>query len=160
MNDPAVLVLLLEQGECSLEDHTMDFVFLANLTHYPDSCLCSFYQAGLHTATRAQLSGKGPRESLVTYIEWVLVSCKSSVTVDFVDDNTSPTHDPVSSLPSPRSSEQQLEPTADREPEPSVTDESLPKDATELRIATENRHGARCMSPLQSSPRERNLNLR
>ncbi|KAL0185708.1 hypothetical protein M9458_017378, partial [Cirrhinus mrigala] len=28
------------QGDHSLEDHTMDFVFLANLTHYLDSCLC------------------------------------------------------------------------------------------------------------------------
>ncbi|KAI2655421.1 Streptococcal surface protein A [Labeo rohita] len=42
MTDLAVLVLLLEQGNHSLEDHIIDFVFLANLTHYPDSCLCSF----------------------------------------------------------------------------------------------------------------------
>ncbi len=41
MNHPAVLVLLLEQGDRSLEDHTEDFVFLTNLTHYLDSCLCS-----------------------------------------------------------------------------------------------------------------------
>ncbi len=62
MDDPAVLILLLEQGERSLEDHTEDFVLLSNYTHYPDSCLCSFYQAGLNTSTRAQLSGDGPRE--------------------------------------------------------------------------------------------------
>ncbi|KAL0173680.1 hypothetical protein M9458_029648, partial [Cirrhinus mrigala] len=53
--DPAVLVLLLEQGDRSLEDHTMDFVFLANLTHYPDSYLCSFYHTGVNTTTRMQL---------------------------------------------------------------------------------------------------------
>ncbi|KAL0198160.1 hypothetical protein M9458_006700, partial [Cirrhinus mrigala] len=42
-------------GDRSLEEHTMDFVFYANQTHYPDSCLCTFYQAGLNIATRAQL---------------------------------------------------------------------------------------------------------
>ncbi|KAL0188066.1 hypothetical protein M9458_015165, partial [Cirrhinus mrigala] len=72
MDDPAVLVLLLEQGDRSLEDHTMDFVFLTNYTHYPDNCLCSFYFAGL----------------LAAYVEWVLVSCNSSLTVDFADDDT------------------------------------------------------------------------
>ncbi|KAL0185261.1 hypothetical protein M9458_020958, partial [Cirrhinus mrigala] len=35
MNDPAILIPLLEQGERSLKDHIMDFVFIANLTHYP-----------------------------------------------------------------------------------------------------------------------------
>ncbi|KAL0177439.1 hypothetical protein M9458_026333, partial [Cirrhinus mrigala] len=72
MNDHAVLVLLLEQGERSLEDHTMDFVFFANSTHYPDRCLCLFYQAGVNTTTRAQL--------LATYIEWVLRSAQPAIT--------------------------------------------------------------------------------
>ncbi|KAI2644379.1 tRNA (guanine-N(7)-)-methyltransferase [Labeo rohita] len=99
MDDPAVLVLLLEQGDRSFEDHTTDFVFLANCTNYPDNCLCSFYFAGLNTTTRAQLSGEGPRESLATYVEWVLVSCNSSLTVDFTDDDTSPTLDPEPSQP-------------------------------------------------------------
>ncbi len=81
MNGPAILILLLEQGDHSLEDHTKDFVFLANLTHYPDSFLCSFYQAGLNAATRAQLSREGPRERLAS-IEWVLVFCKYPLTVD------------------------------------------------------------------------------
>ncbi len=62
MNDPAVLILLLEQGDRSLEDHTNDFVFLANLTHYPDNCLCSFYYAGPHH-TRAVVRGWSSRAS-------------------------------------------------------------------------------------------------
>ncbi len=62
MDDPTVLVLLLEQGDRSLEDHTEDFVILANYMSYPDSCLCSFYITGLNTSTREQLSGDGPRE--------------------------------------------------------------------------------------------------
>ncbi|KAL0198380.1 hypothetical protein M9458_006920, partial [Cirrhinus mrigala] len=57
-----------------------------------------------------------------------MVSCRSSLTVDIADNNNSPTYDPVPSPSSPRSPEQQLEPTADREPEPIETD---------LRIATE-----------------------
>ncbi|KAL0177682.1 hypothetical protein M9458_026576, partial [Cirrhinus mrigala] len=135
MDDPAVLILLLEQGDRSLEDHTKDFVFLANYTHYPDNCLCSFYFAGLNTTTRVQLSGEGPRESLATYVEWV--SCNSSLTMDFADDDTSPTLDPEPSQPSPQFAEHEPEHTADGEPEPSATDEPSPSGATELRIAQE-----------------------
>ncbi|KAL0168623.1 hypothetical protein M9458_036845, partial [Cirrhinus mrigala] len=84
-----------------------------------------------------EMSGEDPRESLVAYVEWVLVSCNSTLTVDFVDDDTSPTLDPEPSQPSPRFVEREPEPTADGEPEPSVTEEPSPKGATELRIALE-----------------------
>ncbi|KAI2644822.1 Threonylcarbamoyl-AMP synthase [Labeo rohita] len=96
MDNPAVLLLLLEQGNRSLEDHTRDFVYLTPLTHYPDSCLCTFYRAGLNTTTKAQLPGEGPRESIANYIEWVLVSSRSSLAAE---DDTSPTQDPEPSLP-------------------------------------------------------------
>uniref|UniRef100_A0A672PX96 Uncharacterized protein n=1 Tax=Sinocyclocheilus grahami TaxID=75366 RepID=A0A672PX96_SINGR len=115
MDYPAFQILLLEQGERSLEDHTNDFLSLAQLTHYPDNCLCTFYRVGLNATTRAQLSGDGPRESFATFIEWVLVSCKSHLTVDIAD-NTSPTQDPEPSPPSPRGTEHQPEPTDDGEP--------------------------------------------
>ncbi|KAI2644640.1 Threonylcarbamoyl-AMP synthase [Labeo rohita] len=114
MGNPAVLLLLLEQGNRSLVDHTRDFVHLVPLTHYPDSSLCTFYRAGLNIATKAQLSGEGPRESFADYIEWVLVSCRSSLTVD----DTSPTQDPEPSQPAPRHAEFEPEPTAADEPEP------------------------------------------
>ncbi|KAL0168348.1 hypothetical protein M9458_036570 [Cirrhinus mrigala] len=117
------------QGDRSLEDHTTDFVFLSNLTRYPDSCLCSFYHTGLNTTTRAQL--------LAAYVEWVLVSCQSSLAVDFVDDDISPTPDPVPSPTSFRSAERQPKPTADEEPKPSPIDEPLPRGATELRVTPE-----------------------
>ncbi len=136
MDDPAVLVLLLKQRDRSLEDHTEDFVFLANYTSYPDSCLCSFYQTGLNTSTRAQLSGDGPRESLAAFIEWVLVSCNSQLTVDIVDDDTSPTRDPEPSQLPPRSAALP-EPTTDREPEPAAVVEPSPSGATELPIVPE-----------------------
>ncbi|KAL0150955.1 hypothetical protein M9458_053742 [Cirrhinus mrigala] len=125
MDNPAVLLLLLEQGNRSLVDHTRDFVYLAPLTHYPDSCLCTFYRAGLNIATKAQLSGDGPRESIADYIEWVLVSYRSSLTAE---DDTSPTQDPEPSQPASRHAEFEPEPTADDEPEPRATE---PKIATE-----------------------------
>ncbi|KAI2657512.1 Opioid growth factor receptor [Labeo rohita] len=125
MDNPAVLLLLLEQGNRSLVDHTRDFVHLVPLTHFPDSSLCTFYRAGLNIATKAQLSGEGPRESFADYMEWVLVSCRSSLTAE---DDTSPTQDPEPSQPAPRHAEFEPEPTADDEPEPR---------ATELKIATE-----------------------
>ncbi|KAI2659539.1 Protein kinase C-like [Labeo rohita] len=55
------------------------------------------------------------------FIEWVLVSCKSHLTVDIVEDDTSPTP----------------KPTADGEPKPPVTHEPAQKSATEPRIAPE-----------------------
>ncbi|KAI2664008.1 Cell surface glycoprotein 1 [Labeo rohita] len=125
MDNPAVLLLLLEQGNRSLVDHTRDFVYLAPLTHYPDSCLCTFYRAGLNIATKAQLSGEGPRESIANYIEWVLVSCRASL---IAEDDTSPTQDPEPSQPAPRHAEFEPEPTADDEPEPRATE---PEIATE-----------------------------
>ncbi|KAI2645833.1 Protein transport protein SEC31 [Labeo rohita] len=68
---------------------------------------------------------EGPRESFADYMEWVLVSCRSSLTAE---DDTSPTQDPEPSQPAPRHAEFEPEPTADDEPEPR---------ATELKIATE-----------------------
>ncbi|KAI2645401.1 Zinc metalloprotease ZmpB [Labeo rohita] len=112
----------------SLEDHTRDFMHLVPHTHYPDSCLCTFYRVGLNPTIKAQLSGEGPRESIADYIEWVLASCRSSWTVGIVEKDVSPTQDPEPSQPSPRHAEYEPEPTADDEPEPR---------ATEQRIATE-----------------------
>ncbi|KAL0165522.1 hypothetical protein M9458_037366 [Cirrhinus mrigala] len=112
----------------SFEDHTTDFVFLANLTHYPDNCLCSFYHMGLNTATRAQL--------LAAYVEWVLVSCRSSLTVDITDDNTSPTLDPEPRQLSPQFMEHEPEPTATDEPSPNgpdpITSNQVQEPATSL----------------------------
>jgi len=87
MNDPAVLILLLEQRGRSLEDHTEDFVFLSTHTHYAVNCLCSFYDAGLNMR-----AVESPRESFAAFGEWVLVSFKSPLTVKIADNDTSPTH--------------------------------------------------------------------
>ncbi len=129
MNDPACLLLMLEQRSLSLEDHTRLFVEIANFTHYPDYCLCTFYKNSLNNECRARLSRDGPRGNFAVFVEWVLVSCGSPLTMDFADDDTSPTSDPEPSPPSPRA--------AERQPEPSATDEPSPSGATVLRIAPE-----------------------
>ncbi len=41
-----LLLLLLEQGDRSLEDHTRLFLLLANATSYPDVALCTSGTAG------------------------------------------------------------------------------------------------------------------
>ncbi len=62
--DPTFQFLLLKQEDRSLEDYTRDFLDLAHLTHYLDSCLCVFYYVGLNTTTKAKLSRCGPRGEL------------------------------------------------------------------------------------------------
>ncbi|XP_073676889.1 uncharacterized protein [Garra rufa] len=129
MDDPNVFIILLKQGNRSLEDHTRDFVFYAPFTHYPDSCLCTFYRAGLNIAAKSQLSGEGPRESIADYIEWVLASCGSTWTIGIVKEDVSPTHDPESSQTSPQHAEYEPERTANEGLEPRATEpESSPAD--------------------------------
>ncbi len=48
---PEFLLLLLEQGKRSLEDHTRLFLVLAHTTSYTDDVLCSFYDASLNTVS-------------------------------------------------------------------------------------------------------------
>ncbi|KAL0170753.1 hypothetical protein M9458_035349, partial [Cirrhinus mrigala] len=70
-----------------------------------------------------------PERALATFVEWVLVSCGWPMMVDIADDRASPTPDPEPSPPSLR--------FAEHEPEPTMTNESSPSGATELRIALE-----------------------
>ncbi len=72
MNDPACLLLMLEQRSISLEDHMRLFVEITYLTHYPDYCLCTFYKSSLNEECIARLSGDGPRGIFATFVEWVL----------------------------------------------------------------------------------------
>ncbi len=99
---PEFLLLLLEQEDRSLEDHTRLFQFLANTTSYPDDVLCSFYDASLNTACRALSSEDGPREDFAAFVEWTLVRNGSPLTVSQEDDLTRSTPDPEPSPSSPR----------------------------------------------------------
>ncbi len=71
---PEFLLLLLQQGDRSLEDHTRLFLCVANATSYPDDVLCTFYDASLNTASRALSSEDGPREDFAAFVEWTLAS--------------------------------------------------------------------------------------
>ncbi|ROL18765.1 hypothetical protein DPX16_7076 [Anabarilius grahami] len=123
--------MCLEQGTRSLEEHLMDYLFLAPLTTFLDDVLCSFLIAGLNISTRAQLSGRGPRGSFQGFVEWVLASCGSLLTVRLVDDDASPTHDPVHNQNHPDGKDRQLEPTAGHVSDSAATFEPAPVEATE-----------------------------
>lgn len=86
----------------SPEEHLEEFLGLAHQTTFPDDCLYTFLRTGLDTTTREQLSREGHRGSFMDYVEWVLVSCGSPLTVFCADaDDTSPTPDPEPSQTSP-----------------------------------------------------------
>ncbi len=134
---PEFLLLLLEQGEHSLEDHTRMFLALAELTSYPDDALCSFYEASLNTACRALSSEDGPRAEFAAFVEWTLARNGSPLTLSQEDDLARSTPDPEPSPPSPRGVEHQPEPTDDGEPFPAAICEPARSRATERMIATE-----------------------
>ncbi len=134
---PEFLLLLLEQGDRSLEDHTRLFLLLANATSYPDDALCAFYDASLNTACRALSSEDGPREDFAAFVEWTLSRNGSPLTVSPEDDLARSTPDPEPSPPSPCGAEQQPEPTDDGEPFPTAINEPVQSRATEWKIAPE-----------------------
>ncbi len=130
-------LLLLEQEDRSLEDHTRLFRFLANTTSYPDDALCSLYDASLNTACRALSSKDGPREDFAAFVEWTLARNGSPLTVSQEDDLARSTPDPEPSPPSPHGTEHQPEPTDDGEPFPAVICEPARSRATERMIVPE-----------------------
>ncbi|ROL52220.1 hypothetical protein DPX16_8624 [Anabarilius grahami] len=136
MYTPAFLLICLEQKDRSLEEHLNDFLFLATSTHFPDSSLCNFLFAGLNSTTKALLSGEGPRGSFPEYVEWVLASCGSSMTVGFCDD-ASPTPTPAPSQEPFDGVERQRNSTEDREPASTAMQEPATSGTTEHNIATE-----------------------
>ncbi len=134
---PEFLLLLLEQGDRSLEDHTRLFLCVANATSYPDDAHCTFYDASLNTASRALSSKDGPREDFAAFVEWTLARNGSPLTICAMDDLARSTPDPKPSPPSPRGTEHQPEPTDDGEPFPAAILEPAQSRATEQRIAPE-----------------------
>ncbi len=131
------LLLLLEQGERSLEGHTRLFLVLASLTTYPDDARYTFYDASLKIACRAPSSKDGPRVNFAAFLEWTLARNRSPFPTCFQENLASSTPYPVPSPPFTRCEECMPEPTADGETEPTTTDEPLQHGAKELRITTE-----------------------
>ncbi len=131
------LLLLLEQGERSLEGHTRLFLVLPSLTTYPDDVLYTFYDASLKIACIAPSSKDGPRVNFAAFLEWTLARNRSLFPTCFQENLASSTPYPVPSPPFTRCEECMPEPTADGETEPTATDEPLQHGAKELRISTE-----------------------
>ncbi len=77
MNNRACLLLILEQRSLSLEDHSRLFMEIANLTHYPDYCLCTFYKTSLNDKCRSWLSRDGPQGNFTIFVEWALTGVVS-----------------------------------------------------------------------------------
>ncbi|KAL0162268.1 hypothetical protein M9458_041664, partial [Cirrhinus mrigala] len=77
-------------GNCSLEEH--EFLGLAHRTTFPDDRLSTFLHTGLNSVTRAQF--------FIDYVQWMLVSCGSSLAVEPAND-TIPTPDPEPSQTPP-----------------------------------------------------------
>ncbi len=134
---PEFLLLLLEQGDKSLEDHTRPFLMLANATCYPDGTLYSFYNASLNTTCRALSSEDDPRGDFAAYVEWTLARNGSTLTVCPEDDLASSTPNPEPSPPSSCGAEYQPEPTDDLEPFPAAICEPAQSRATERKIVPE-----------------------
>ncbi|ROL52380.1 hypothetical protein DPX16_6609 [Anabarilius grahami] len=139
--DPAVALLSLEQRDRSLESHTLDFLELACLTHYPDRSLCVFYISSLSERSRARLPGSGPQKDFAALVAWVLVSNDSSFTVGPAEDDfaTSPTPLPEASQPPSTNVTTEMfhVPTADRGGQPTAMDEPGPRKGSDSTIAPE-----------------------
>ncbi|ROL49044.1 hypothetical protein DPX16_16659 [Anabarilius grahami] len=139
--DPAVALLCLEQRDRSLESHTLDFLELACLTHYPDRSLCVFYISSLSERSRARLPGSGPQKDFAALVEWVLVSNDSPFTVGPAEDDfaTSPTPLPEASQPPSTNVTTEMfhVPTADRGGQPTAMDEPGPRKGSDSTIAPE-----------------------
>lgn len=100
----------LEHIDGSLKQNLEVLLDLAYQTTFPNDRLCTFLRMGCNNATRAQLLNLLEGASLT--VEWVLVSCGSSFTVD---DVSSPTPNPVPSQ-NPTVGIKHFEPTRDFKP--------------------------------------------
>lgn len=117
--DAAVADCCTEQGECSLEDYTTNFLDLACLTQIPDSNLRLLYLYGLNAVSTARLVGCGPPGGLAHLVEWVLVSCGSPSTISETEEIG------VTVLEAATEPEHGPEPSTDQEMEPEPLTESV-----------------------------------
>ncbi|MGL5599100.1 MAG: hypothetical protein ACRDDA_13550, partial [Aeromonas sp.] len=80
--DSAVALVHLQQGNRTLEDHTQDFIDIANSTNLPDCILIDFFfYRGLNEPLQTTLARYGPRGSLCQAMDVALVVSGSSFTV-------------------------------------------------------------------------------
>lgn len=134
MDHLAAIKLCLEQKDHSLEEHLEEFLSLCQQHLFLDDCICSSLHSGLNTSTRAQLWDQG---SFDKYVGWVLLFCELPITVDIVDNDTSPTPDPALSQTPPDCEDRQHEPTTGNKRDSDAMFKPALMRMTELYIATE-----------------------
>lgn len=77
MDIPAVCLLLFEQGNRSLKDHTRDLLDLACLTHYLDHLFCIFFNTSLNKWSMARLPVEGLKGSFTKYVQFTLAPLRT-----------------------------------------------------------------------------------
>ncbi len=113
-------------------------LFFFNMANppFPDDCFCSFLIAGLNNATRPSCLGSFCG-SFAEFVEWVLVSYGSLLTIGPDDDNTIPTPNPVPNQKPSDCEEQHHQTTSDRTPDFAAMYETAPTGVMEQNIASE-----------------------
>ncbi|ROL50051.1 hypothetical protein DPX16_5810 [Anabarilius grahami] len=92
---PGAHLLLLHQGNRSIEDHTQDFLDLAYQTDFPDKSLAGFFRASLNAPLKNQLF----RGTLAYMVEQALLLSSSVFTVGYADEE--PLNPAVPTFPEP-----------------------------------------------------------
>lgn len=74
MDIAAVKILLLFQGDLSLEAHLQRYLDLVSVVHYDDYSLCVLFRVGFESSSCAHLPREG---NFKKYVDWVLLQCRS-----------------------------------------------------------------------------------
>ncbi|XP_051768916.1 translation initiation factor IF-2-like isoform X2 [Ctenopharyngodon idella] len=90
--DPAIRLVRLRQGNCTLEDHIQKFLDIAYFSDLPDCALIDFFGYGLNEPLKDYLLINGPRGSFVEFLDFALLTVGSLFTVGVAEerDTSSP----------------------------------------------------------------------
>ncbi|KAI2661444.1 Retrotransposon Gag-like protein 9 [Labeo rohita] len=83
--DTAVQIMLLKQGERSVEEYVLDFITLARQTAMNDLCLMVFFRGGLSEPFGSSMPLHQPHWTLRQYLDIALHISGSSLTVDVAE---------------------------------------------------------------------------
>ncbi|ROL49265.1 hypothetical protein DPX16_0502 [Anabarilius grahami] len=79
--DPAIRLIRLRQGNCTLEDHIQKFLDIAYYADWPDCALIDFSCDGINQPLQSELRREGPRSSLTCFLDYALLTVGSPFTV-------------------------------------------------------------------------------
>ncbi len=84
--DAAILLLALKQGTRSLKRYITEYLALANGSELPDCMLIDFFCDGLNQPLKSKVIHKGPRSSLINFLDYVLWTVGSAFTVGVAEE--------------------------------------------------------------------------